>query len=131
MKDLLLYMANAIVEKPNQVKVEETSDETGLITYTISVDSEDMGRIIGKEGKTIGAIRSLARVAGRKQGKRIRVDLKEPAGVVEKKERPENEELATSLEELENPQKLKNPTKSDVEPETAPEIEPVSVKKKD
>lgn len=92
MKDLILYISKEIVENPEEISVEESTDETGLLTYLISVNPDDMGRIIGKEGKTIGAIRSLVRVAARKQGKRVRVDLKEPEG------RTKPEEQVTSLE---------------------------------
>ena len=78
MKQLLLYITKSIVDNPDKVKLSEEQDESGLVLLKLSVDPQDMGRIIGKQGKIISAIRNLVRVTARKQGKRVRVELQEP-----------------------------------------------------
>lgn len=78
MKQLLLDITKSITEKPDKVVVESTTDETGTTLLKLFVDSGDMGRIIGKQGKTITAIRTLIRTAAIKQGKRIHIELLEP-----------------------------------------------------
>jgi predicted RNA-binding protein YlqC (UPF0109 family) len=78
MKKLLTEMTKAIVDNPDEVKVEDNVENSGLIILNLSVDSQDIGRIIGKQGRMINAIRNLMRVAARKQGKLVRIELNEP-----------------------------------------------------
>jgi uncharacterized protein len=87
-KDLLKDITSSIVAHPDEVKVEETADETGLVTLQLKVHEEDMGRVIGKEGKIISAIRTLMRVAAVKQGTRLRIDLVEPPSPAETEKTP-------------------------------------------
>lgn len=76
MKDTLIYIISAIVDSPSKVHVDE--EETGgVITFTVSVAKEDMGKVIGKEGKVIRAIRSLMRIPAIKQNKKINITLQE------------------------------------------------------
>lgn len=76
MKNLLEFILIHIVQYPDQVVVEETlSDE--LDSYTITVHPEDVGRVIGKGGNIIQSIRAIARVRAIKEGRRIRIDLKD------------------------------------------------------
>jgi predicted RNA-binding protein YlqC (UPF0109 family) len=75
---LLKDLTSAIVDHPDQVTVEEVTNEDGLTTLKLRVHYEDMGRVIGKEGKIIQALRTLMRVAAIKKGKRIRIELIEP-----------------------------------------------------
>lgn len=80
MKKLLLDITKSIVENSDKVGVEEeVENDSGITILRLTVDPQDIGRIIGKEGKMINAIRSLIRVAARKQNKRIRIELNEPA----------------------------------------------------
>lgn len=74
MKEFLTYILNQIATKPEEVKITET-DESGMVTFLIEVADEDMGLVIGKEGRTIRSIRSLARAKAIKEGLRIRVEL--------------------------------------------------------
>lgn len=74
MKNLLEYILIHLVQFPDQVVVEESQVE-GVDVYMITVNPEDMGRVIGKEGNVIQAIRTLARVRAMKENRRIRVDL--------------------------------------------------------
>ena len=77
MKEFILYILNQIITQPDALTVDEI-DENGFITYTITVADEDMGYVIGKNGKTIRSIRSLVRSKAIKDGVRVRVDLKDP-----------------------------------------------------
>ena len=76
MKNLLEYILIHIAQNPDQVVVEETQTEEGDL-YTITVNPEDMGRVIGKGGNVIQAIRTLARVRAMKEGRRVRIEIKE------------------------------------------------------
>lgn len=77
MKDLALYILSHIVTNPDDVSVEETETEDGNVTLTIQVNKEDMGRVIGKEGKVIRAIRDVIKVLALKQNKHVDVILAE------------------------------------------------------
>lgn len=76
MKDTLSYIISAIVEKPEEVEVVEEENE-GVVNFTIKVASDDMGKIIGKEGKVIKAIRNLMRIPAVLQNKKIYITLAE------------------------------------------------------
>lgn len=76
MKNLLEYILIHIVQNPDQVLVEESqTDDTDL--YTITVHPDDMGRVIGKGGNVIQAIRTLARIRAMKEGRRVRIEVRE------------------------------------------------------
>ena len=79
MKKLLLYILTNIVENPDQIAVKQSSDDTGLITLNVIVAQEDMGKVIGKGGKVINAIRQIIKILAIKQGKRINISLNEPS----------------------------------------------------
>jgi predicted RNA-binding protein YlqC (UPF0109 family) len=74
MKQLLEYIVPNIVNHPEDVEINETS-ENGVVTLTIKVNPEDTGRVIGKAGKVIKAIRQIARVIAIKQGVRVNIDV--------------------------------------------------------
>lgn len=76
MVELLLYLAKSLVNKPEEVKVTEIKREKS-ITLELVVNSNDFGRIIGKEGRTIKAIRTIINVASVKQEKKVIVELVE------------------------------------------------------
>lgn len=78
MKVLLEYLVKSIVDEPNQVQVEEEKGE-GFVNLKLSVAKEDMGKVIGKKGKIIKAIRTLLKVPAVKQNLRINLDLEEAA----------------------------------------------------
>jgi uncharacterized protein len=73
-KDLVEYVAKALADKPDAVSVSEIPGETSVV-LELRVDHEDMGRMIGREGRTINAMRSLARVLGAKQGKKVTLEI--------------------------------------------------------
>jgi hypothetical protein len=74
MKDLVLYLVKSLADHPEKVSAEE-SDQNGTLRVQLTVAEEDKGKIIGKQGKVIKAIRSVASAAASKAGKRVAVDL--------------------------------------------------------
>ncbi len=76
MKDLLLTIAKGLVEEPNEVSVtqDDVNDE-GVIVYHIHVAENDMGRIIGKQGRIAKAIRTVARSAAIRSNEKIMVEI--------------------------------------------------------
>jgi uncharacterized protein len=75
-KDLVEYLTKALVENTEQVEVEESIGATSILV-DIHVAREDVGRVIGREGRHINAVRTLARVLGAKSGKRVSVEVVE------------------------------------------------------
>lgn len=74
MKQILLDITKAIVEDPDSVSVsEKVSGDT--IVLELSVAKQDMGRVIGKEGKIAKSIRTVMRAAAAKENKRVIVDI--------------------------------------------------------
>lgn len=74
MKELVEFMAKSLVEHPEQVEVREV-DTAHSIVLELRVAKEDMGRIIGKEGRVADAMRTLLRVAGLRRGKRVILEI--------------------------------------------------------
>lgn len=77
MIDLVKYLVTNIVDKPENVNITDTVDESNTHLINITVDPEDMGKVIGKGGKIINAIRELTRVKAIKLGERVRVVLED------------------------------------------------------
>ena len=74
MKELVEFMAKALVNDPDAVVVREIEGASATI-YELSVASEDMGRVIGKQGRVANAMRTLLRVAAVKEGKRVTLEI--------------------------------------------------------
>ena len=74
MKEFLEYVARGLVDKPDavEVEVEEDGDETVL---TLVVDQEDMGRVIGRDGRIANAIRSLLKVMASRDGRHVELEI--------------------------------------------------------
>lgn len=77
MRELVEYIARSLADDPSQVRVKEFR-RGGQVILNLSVAREDMGRIIGRNGRVAGAIRTLLRVAAEQQGKRATLDIVEP-----------------------------------------------------
>jgi uncharacterized protein len=80
MKDLLLYILRSIVDYPDEVKVADETREDGFVVLTVSVNQGDMGKVIGRDGKIIKAIRSIIRVVAIRENKKVSVELEDQKG---------------------------------------------------
>jgi predicted RNA-binding protein YlqC (UPF0109 family) len=74
LKELIEYMAKALVDDPDQVHVEEIEGTSATI-YELHVGAEDMGRVIGKQGRVANAMRTLLRAAAARQGRRVTLEI--------------------------------------------------------
>jgi len=77
MKDLVEYIATSLVDDPTQVQVSQMRRGSQVV-LKLQVAKDDMGRVIGKNGKVANAIRILLRVAAVQEGKRAVLDIIEP-----------------------------------------------------
>lgn len=78
-QDFLEYIIKALVDHPDDVKVDRRVDEMGVL-LSLKVNPEDMGQIIGREGSTARSIRSLVRIIGLKNHARVNLKIEEPEG---------------------------------------------------
>lgn len=78
LKDSLTQIIKHIVENDKEVTVDQTEEE-GMIYFTVHVAKDDMGKVIGKDGKVIRSIRNVMKIPAIKQGKRINITLAENA----------------------------------------------------
>jgi len=76
MKELIEYIARALVDNPEDVSVSEIQGEKTAI-YELRVHQEDLGKVIGKQGRTARAIRTLVSAAATKDSKRAMVEIME------------------------------------------------------
>ncbi|HRQ22544.1 MAG TPA: KH domain-containing protein [Anaerolineales bacterium] len=76
MKDLIEYIAKSLVDHPEDVAV--TQSGGNRVRIELSVDKDDMGRVIGRGGKVANSIRALLRVAAEREGKQATLDVMEP-----------------------------------------------------
>lgn len=79
MKDLLNFIVQSLVTKPDAIKIDEQRQD-GNVSLNLTVDPSDMGIIIGKNGQTIRAIRKLLTVRAIAENVRVNLQLVEPAG---------------------------------------------------
>ena len=78
-QQFLEYVIKALVDNPNDVKINRTVDEMGVL-MTLEVNAADMGKVIGRSGNTAKAIRILLRVVGMKNNSRVNLKINEPEG---------------------------------------------------
>lgn len=74
MKTLIEYIAKSLVDDPSQVEVSEVRGANS-VTLRLYVAQEDKGRVIGRRGRVANAMRSLLRVMGARQGKRVHLEI--------------------------------------------------------
>ncbi len=74
MKELVEYVARGLVERPDQVRVSEVR-QGNLIIYELEVAPDDMGKVIGRQGRVINALRALVKAAAVRQGVRVNVEV--------------------------------------------------------
>ncbi len=76
MKELIQFIATSLVDHPDQIRINETEqDDTVVIELTVA--KEDLGKVIGKQGRTARAMRSLLSAAAGKVNKRSRLEIME------------------------------------------------------
>lgn len=109
-QEFVEYIVKALVDSPDKVQTSRTIDERGVL-IELKVDPSDMGKIIGKEGKTAKSIRTLLRVVGAKNNARVNLKIVEPEG----SERPEG---GTKVEGSE---------KAEVKDDTASSIDDIKI----
>lgn len=90
-QEFVEFVVKQIVNNPDDVKVDRKIDEMGVL-ITLDVNPEDMGMIIGREGATAKALRTLLRVIGAKNNARVNLKINEPEGS-EKKIRSEKRSI--------------------------------------
>ena len=78
MKDLLEFLARALVDEPDEVQVSSFEEEDGTVVLEVSVAPDDAGLLIGRGGRTINAVRSVMRAASIREEKRVLVDVVDP-----------------------------------------------------
>ncbi len=94
-KDFIESVVKMLVNNPKDVKVDRKIDEMGVL-ISLDVNSEDMGMVIGREGATAKALRTLLRVIGAKNNARVNLKINEPEG----SERGPKKETKKSIDEV-------------------------------
>ena len=74
MKELIEFLARALVDEPDAVEVEEEEDGDRII-YHLYVADDDMGKVIGKQGRIANAMRTLLKIAATRRGIRVSLDI--------------------------------------------------------
>ncbi len=78
-QEFLEYLVKSIVNHPDDVKIDRKVDEMGVL-LTLKVNPQDVGQIIGRQGSTAKAIRTLVRIVGLKNSARVNLKIEEPTG---------------------------------------------------
>ncbi len=100
------YVVKALVDNPDKVEVARKIDEMGVL-LTLKVDPSDMGTVIGRQGNTAKALRTLLRVVGAKNDARVNLKLEEPEGSTFRKDKEAAQAEAPVAEEPAAPAKGK------------------------
>ncbi len=98
-QEFLEFVIKALVENPQDVKINRTVDEMGVL-MTLDVNPADMGKIIGREGNTAKAIRTLLRVVGMKNNARVNLKINEPAGGMKEVKENSTKSLDEAMSDL-------------------------------
>jgi uncharacterized protein len=72
--ELITYLAKSLVDQPDQVELREVPGESGLI-LELKVAPGDVGKVIGRDGRTVNAMRTLLAVAAQKKGEKVRLEI--------------------------------------------------------
>ncbi len=88
-KAFLEFIIKTIVNHPDDVKIERTVDEMGVL-LTLNINPEDMGNVIGRQGQTAKAIRTLLKIVGARNQARVNLKIVEPEGRVRPPRREDN-----------------------------------------
>jgi uncharacterized protein len=74
-KELLEYLARALVDEPDSVEVEEFDEDDGTVVLELAVAEDDYGKVIGRGGRTAAALRTLVKAAAVRENRRVLVDI--------------------------------------------------------
>src|SRR5436305_1259483 len=74
-KELLEYLAKGLVDSPEAVAVESFEEDDGTVVLELHVADDDVGKVIGRNGRTVNALRTVVRAASVKHGRRVLVDV--------------------------------------------------------
>jgi predicted RNA-binding protein YlqC (UPF0109 family) len=77
MRELLVYVAQQLVDEPDKVEVEEFDEDDGTLVLELSVGDDDYGKVIGRGGRTAQALRTVVKAAAVKDNRRVLVDIVE------------------------------------------------------
>jgi predicted RNA-binding protein YlqC (UPF0109 family) len=75
MKEFIEYIAKHLVDNPDQVEVEEKASEENKVVLALKVQQEDVGKVIGKQGRTAQAMRTLLTAIAAKEGQRAVLEI--------------------------------------------------------
>jgi uncharacterized protein len=75
MRDLLEYLARALVDEPDSVSVEQFEEDDGTVVLELAVAEDDYGKVIGRGGRTANALRMVVKAAAVKENRRVLVDI--------------------------------------------------------
>lgn len=75
MKPLVEYLARALVDKPDAVELKLIPQEGGAMLYELRVAPDDIGKVIGRDGRTVNALRTVLQAAALKRGEKARLEI--------------------------------------------------------
>jgi predicted RNA-binding protein YlqC (UPF0109 family) len=76
-RELLVYLAQQLVDEPDKVEVEQFEEDDGTLVLELSVADDDYGKVIGRGGRTAHALRTIVKAAAVKDNRRVLVDIVE------------------------------------------------------
>jgi len=95
------YIVKSLVSHPEDVKLDRTVDEMGVL-ITLDLNPEDMGQIIGRKGQTARAIRTLLKIVGAKNNARVNLKIVEPEGTQHRQSERSERSESPDTSDLEN-----------------------------
>lgn len=97
-QEFIEYVVKGLVGHPEDVKTERTVDERGVL-ITLHINQEDMGYVIGRQGQTARALRTLLRIVGAKNNARVNLKIYEPEGS-RRARMPQSEDIDTGAVDM-------------------------------
>jgi predicted RNA-binding protein YlqC (UPF0109 family) len=76
-RELLVYLAQQLVDEPDKVEVEQFEEDDGTLVLELSVGDDDYGKVIGRGGRTAQALRTIIKAAAVKDNRRVLLDIVE------------------------------------------------------
>jgi uncharacterized protein len=74
-QELLIYLAQGLVDEPDEVSVERFEEDDGTVVLELAVARDDYGKVIGRGGRTAGALRTVVRAAAAEDRRRVVIDI--------------------------------------------------------